>query len=197
MIHINLLPASQREIGPSSRREIAVAVGVLGLTFAVVAGLHIVQSRELAAAQAAVAELRQDLYRLRQEHAGLDALVQKKALLEQKLQVVAALTDPQRRTAPVGLLSDLSRTTPDELWLTEFTQDGTTATIRGNALDNQRIAEFAGSLLDSAYFQEVEIRETVRQPLQPDDARQVTRFHIEAAVSIFAADMQRETARDA
>ena len=110
MIHINLLPVSQRETGPSSRREIAVAATVLGLTFVVVAGLHIVQSRELAAAQAAVAELRQDLYRLRQEHAGLDALVQKKALLEQKLRVVAALTDPQRRTAPVGLLSDLSRT---------------------------------------------------------------------------------------
>lgn len=192
MIHINLLPAAQRETDPSSRKEIAVAAVVFGLTFMVAAGLHVVQSRELAVAQAEVAEIRQDLRRLRREHAGLDALVNQKALLEQKLHVVAALTDPQRRTAPVGLLTDLGRMTPDELWLTEFTQDGATATIRGNAVDNQSVAEFAGNLLGSAYFQNVEIRETVRQRLPSDDARQVTRFHVEAAVSTFAADTQRD-----
>jgi len=67
--------------------------------------------------------------------------------------VVRLLTSVERRSASVHILDDLSSSTPEYLWLTDFTELKGAAKINGRAVDNQTIASFARDLARSKYFQ--------------------------------------------
>jgi hypothetical protein len=96
------------------------------------------------------------------------------------------------------VLDDLSSSTPEFLWLTEYTENRGVAQIRGKAIDNQTIASFARNLSSSPYFRNVEIRETQQEAqtiaprTQPGknaakettaSSVMMTKFLIEAAVN--------------
>ncbi|MBI3302285.1 MAG: PilN domain-containing protein, partial [Deltaproteobacteria bacterium] len=91
--------------------------------------------------------------------------------LEDKIRVVRLLTSPERRAASVHILDDLSASTPEQLWLTEFAEAKGVAKISGKAVDNQTIAAFARNLSGSRYFQKVEIRETSQEAPPAVDPR--------------------------
>ncbi len=204
MIHINLLPAQEFEAASVWRKECVIAGVILCLAFAVIARLHVVQSRQLGTALAQVVNLEAEIKHIRKENKEVDTLIKKKELLEQRLKAVTSLTSPQRRSASVRILDDLSRSTPDLLWLTDFTEGKGTAKIQGAAVDNRTIATFARNLSNSLYFQQVEIRETVQEiqnspsPVPPlsgglggirksrrGEAGQVKKFLIEAVIPAY------------
>ena len=163
MIHINLLPVQEVEAAFVWRKEFAIAGIILCLALAAIARLHVVQSRQLGTALAQVVNLETEIEHTRKENKEVDNLIKKRDLLEQRLLAVTSLTSPQRRSASVRILDDLSRSTPDLLWLTDFAEGKGTAKIQGGAVDNQTIATFARNLSNSPYFQQVEIRETVQE----------------------------------
>jgi len=79
-------------------------------------------------------------------------------------------------------LDDLSVHTPEFAWLTEFAERAGSARLEGRAVDNQTVASFAHNLAQSAYFENIEIRETVREQV-PAGAPSLTRFVIESGVT--------------
>lgn len=96
------------------------------------------------------------------------------------------------------ILDDLSSSTPEFLWLTEYVENKSATQIRGKAIDNQTIASFAHNLSNSSYFHSVEIRETQQEAQQVSGrtnanknavketappAVMMTKFLIEAAVN--------------
>ena len=196
MIQINLLPVQEVEVASVWRKEIVIAGVILCLAFAAIARLHMVQSRQFDTALDQVVNLGAEIEHLRKENKAIDALIKKKDLLEQRLRAVTSLTSPQRRSASVRILDDLSRSTPDLLWLTDFAEGEGTAKIQGEAVDNQTIATFARNLSHSPYFQRVEIRETVQEIQNPnfkqrggksrrEEAGQVKKFLIEAVIPAY------------
>lgn len=198
MIHINLLPTRAVDQASSRRRELGLAGGVLATTLIAIAAAHSFQSTQFNEVSGSVERLEGQVAAIRKQHQDIEKLQRQKKELEEKIRVVSLLTSPQRRTASVHILDDLSSSTPEFLWLTEYAENKSVAQIRGKAIDNQTIASFAHNLSNSQYFRSVEIRETqqeaqtvtprnrlgkneVKEALAP--SVMMTKFLIEAAVN--------------
>lgn len=197
MIRINLLPASAVGGGVSHRKEFIAAGGLISLTLAAVLVLYMSQVTRLNAINTQLTRLEQQLVEIRKQNQSFEKLSQQKKDLQEKIQIVNLLTSPVRRSASVHILDDLSESTPQFLWLTEFMESKGAAKISGKAVDNQTIAAFARNLSNSLYFKKVEIRETVQEKPVQDSRRQVregkesppgtppipvTRFLVEASI---------------
>lgn len=163
MIRINLLPAQAIDQVSSRRKELGLVGSIFVLTFLSILIVQVLQSAQLTETTEKSDRLERELTKIRKENKDLEKLEQQRKELEEKIRVVNALTAPQRRTAPVHVLDDLSSSTPQFLWLTEYTENRGAAQIRGKAIDNQTIASFANNLASSPYFRNVEIRETQQE----------------------------------
>ncbi len=190
MIHINLLPVREVETVPGRGKEFVIAGVILCLAFSVIARLHGVQSRQIDTARAQVAGLEAEIKEFRKKTEEIQDLIRKQDLLVKRLRAITSLTSPQRRSASVRILDDLSQSTPDLLWLTHFSEAKGTAQIQGEAVDNQTIATFARNLSLSPYFERVEIRETVQtqRGRLREEAGQVKKFLIEALIPAYSQE---------
>lgn len=198
MIHINLLPVRLTQQASSRRKELGLAGGMLATTLLAVLATHIFQSSQLRDATEAADRLEGQVTALNKQNQDLEKMKRQRKDLEEKVHVVNLLTSPQRRRAPVRILDDLSASTPEFLWLTEYVENKTAVQLRGKAVDNQTIASFARNLSTSQLFRSVEIRETQQEPQvvagrnrsgKPDAKTastspiMMTKFLIEAAVN--------------
>jgi len=196
MIRINLISAREVEEASSRKTEfIFLGLGLIVL-LGVLAWTHLSAQNTLQEATAQVEKLENEVATIRKQNEEVERLEKQKRDTEKKLKVVRALTSAERRSASVHILDDLSSSTPEYLWLTDFTEVKGSAKINGKAVDNQTIASFARDLSRSKYFQKVEIRETAQE--DPSDPRTrslqsqqsganvsipVKRFQIEASVN--------------
>ena len=199
MIHINLLPTREVEEASSRRKEVAIAGGILILALTAVSAIHLFQLQNLRLAQAKADGLESQITQIRKQNKELNELIKKKDLLENKLKAVKSLTSPQRRSVSVRILDDLSLSTPELLWITNFTGINGVAKIQGESVDNQTIATFTHNLVNSLSFQNVEIRETVHEVQNSNSRRrgrerrkgeneptvQIKRFLIEATIPTY------------
>lgn len=164
MIRINLLPVRETAAEFGRRQELTVAIGILGLTVIVLAGLYWIQFRNVSASEAELANLRQELGALDAKAKGVGELEKKVADLKDKLKVIDTLN--KKKTGPVRVMESLSAAMPARLWLTQFREASGNATIDGLAVDNQTIAEFMKALANSVYFNNVELVETAQTELE-------------------------------
>lgn len=199
MIRINLLPIREVEQASSRRRETVVAGGLILLTCVGIAVAYLLQRSELSQVNAELRRVEKALEKIRGQNQELEKIEEKKKDIEEKVRLVRVLTSPQRRAASVHVLDDLSASTPESLWLTDFLETKGAAKISGRAVDNQTIAAFAHNLSNSVYFQNIEIRETVQELQAGNEPRRrgaragnatdtppmlpVTKFLIEARVN--------------
>jgi type IV pilus assembly protein PilN len=209
MIRINLLPVREVEQASSRRKEIALAGGLIVLTCIGVVIAYVLQRVQLHEVNAELQRVERALERIRLQNQELERIERQKKDIEDKVRLVRLLTSPQRRAALVHVLDDLSTSTPESLWLTDFLETKGAAKISGKAIDNQTIAAFAHNLSNSVYFQNVEIRETAQEVQTVNEPRRraaragavdtaalalpVTRFLIEARIN-YAPGLAEETA---
>ncbi len=194
MIHINLLPVQDVETAPVRRKEFVIAGVILCLALFAIARLHMIQSRQIGTARAQLMDIEAEMEEIRKKTRDIQELIRRQDRLVQRLQAITSLTSPQRRSASVRILDDLSQSTPDLLWLTHFSEAKGTAQIQGEAVDNQTIATFARNLSLSPYFEQVEIRETVQEQRGGlrEEAGQVKKFLIEALIPAYSQEGIRE-----
>jgi type IV pilus assembly protein PilN len=190
MIRINLLPTRERAAAASQRQELSLFVLVLVLVVGVclLAGLQ--QAREAAALDEEIQALErrvQDLAPIVKDVGDLD---QKRKDLDAKLKVIAELGN--KRVGPAEALKDLGRATPDRAWLTEFTEIGGAATLTGQAVDNQTIAQFLRDLEASDFFRDVDLVETTQAEVPGSEAR-LRKFIVKATVDYAASRSQAKT----
>jgi type IV pilus assembly protein PilN len=81
-----------------------------------------------------------------------------KAEIEQKLSVIQNLHEA--RSGPVRVLDELATHTPDRIWITKITLQGSKLAMEGMSLDNELVALFLTALEESPYFKDVELLET-------------------------------------
>jgi type IV pilus assembly protein PilN len=160
MIRINLLPVKQAAQAERQRQEITRAGLGFGLLLVLAIAVRLQQGRELAAAEERIGELETALRALDSQVRDVNDLDVKKKALDSKLKVIADLG--RKRVGPVGVMSDLAQATPDRVWLTDFSEAGGSATITGQAVDNQIVAEFLRNLSTSPYFTTVDLVETTQ-----------------------------------
>jgi type IV pilus assembly protein PilN len=158
MIRINLLPLkeAQRVIGRRQQLSVALLGFVLALLVMIIP--YMLQGHTLGRLDTDIEQLRAEIKKFDEQTREARDLDKKRKELEAKLKVIEDLN--QKRVGPVRILEDLSRATPEKLWLVDFTDMNGQATITGMALDNQTIAVFMRQLQTSKYFFEVDLVET-------------------------------------
>jgi type IV pilus assembly protein PilN len=86
-------------------------------------------------------------------------------------------------------MADLAGATPDRVWLTDFSETAGSATITGQAVDNQIVAEFLRNLSTSPYFTTVDLVETMQD--QVGDVK-LRKFIVKATINYAATDKRAE-----
>ena len=158
MIEINLLP--HREARRAADLRQTAGILVLGLVM-VCAGIAMVDrgiEADIAAAEATVRQLEADIARYKPEQEQVEKFKAKRSELEDKLDVIKGLD--RARSGPVRIMDELSKNTPDRLWLTSLATEGVQITVEGDSLDTGVVADFLRSLNASPYFKDVDLERT-------------------------------------
>ena len=175
MIRINLLPVAETARVAGRRQDIALgALAIGGLVLALV-GAHGWQKARIYGADRALRQVTQELQAIQGPYADVQRLEAQKAELREKLQVIAQLE--AKKVGPVRILSGLSESTPDKLWLTEFADMGGTLKLTGLGVDEQTVADFMRRLSTLSFFRTVDLDETSQVT---QDGAKVKKFVIRA-----------------
>jgi len=157
MIRINLLPLKEVRRALDRRRQVSVALLSLAVAALAMVVPFVLQGVEMGRLDREIDALNAEVAKLDQQAREVRELERKRADLRAKLKVITDLQS--RRVGPVRMLEDLSGSTPEKLWVVDFTDSGGQATITGMALDNQTIATFMRQLQNSKYFFDVDLVE--------------------------------------
>lgn len=188
MIRINLLPTKEKAEAASQRQELTLVAlaAVLLVGVCVLASLN--QIRRTNALEAEIGQLEQTIESLEDKVKDVADLDRKRKDLDSKLKVIAELSN--KRIGPAEVLKDLGASTPDRAWLTEFSELGGNATLTGQAVDNQTIAQFLRDLSTSEYFTQVDLVETTASEVGDATLR---KFILKASVNYAATRRTAET----
>lgn len=149
MIRINLLGVDRERAvkGPlfDSARQITLicslilvaAIGGIGWWYWSLTSQSAQLDVDLAAAQRTAAQLRTVL-------ADVQRFEERRAQLRERVALIEQLRSGQ--SVPVQLLDHVSRSLPDQLWLTMLEQDGPAVTIQGRSTTLIALSDFVGNL---------------------------------------------------
>ena len=155
MLQINLLPVREARRKADIRQQVMQLVLVLLVS---VGGIGIVHSRltdQIGQAEGRVVQMQNDIDQFKPQLKKVAAFKKRKKQLEKKIDVIDGLD--RARSGPVRVLAELADRTPDRLWLTDLSTEGTTITLKGQSLDNEVVALFLRGLGNSPYFDEVDL----------------------------------------
>ena len=158
MIQINLLPHREARRAADLRQTGGVLILGLVIVCGVIAMIDRGIKHDLTDAQARVRQLEADITRYKPEQEQVERFKTQRSELEDKLDVIKGLD--RARSGPVRIMDELSKNTPDRLWLTSLTTEGVQVTVEGDSLDTGVVADFLRSLNASPYFTEVDLERT-------------------------------------
>jgi type IV pilus assembly protein PilN len=161
MIKINLL-GDDTAVNYSARFMLAGYVASIVLTAVIFVVLQRSLAGELTELNQKVISAQAQLDSLKQKTKAVEDLDLKKKVLNSKLALVAKLK--RSKIGPVRMLDDLNSAVTARVWLRTVTEKDGEFTIRGRAMGDQDVAQFAQNLTASEYFSEVNLQE-VRQML--------------------------------
>lgn len=145
-IRINLLPHRElkRERCKKDFVNLTGLVAIAGAAAVLAGGFAI--NQQIAGQQARNAFIKAENAKLDAEIAEIKTLREEIAALKARQQAVENLQSD--RTAPVRLLDELVRLTPDGVYLRQLKQDDTRVGLSGHAQTNERVAELLRNLAE-------------------------------------------------
>jgi len=155
MIKINLLP-----VRAAKKKETAVQqLTIFGLTvfivLAVVLTMYIVKRAQISATKNDIAVANSTISELKKKLGKLEELKSLKEQVKKKLDVLTQLR--KNKSGPAHRLATLSESTPDQLWLTAYAENGSDIKMSGFAFTEDLIAAFMRSLEASSDYMNVEL----------------------------------------
>jgi len=187
MIRINLLAAAgraqKRSLLPVPQRGTFLGFVMLTVAILGVGAWWLELRRETSSLDTKIAKADTDLTRLKAAAKLVDRAIARKAELSEKVSLIDRLRAAQR--GPVSLLSTVSRSLTDGLWLMEIKQQGSAVQMEGRASSLTAVTDFVEHLQNSGIFDRpVEIMTTSMETL---DEYSVVRFAIKAQAAGTAA----------
>jgi type IV pilus assembly protein PilN len=165
MIRINLLPFRAARKRENIKRQLTFFGLSLLLTFVVIAYLFLQVGSTLGGLKKDKKTVEAELATYEKTIKEINRLEKQIKDLKQKLKVIRDLE--AGKTGPVRLLDEVALAVPkDRLWLDSFNEKGGTLTLRGNARDNDTVAEFMVNLERSSLIQSVDLKRTSLKTLQ-------------------------------
>jgi len=164
MIKINLVAEARAE---KAARAPLISMGAAGLNNYIILGLLILGiafvgiqywrlSSTLSGINAEIAENQVEYERLKPIIEEVEAFKKKNAELKHKIDVIEQLKANQY--GPVRIMDEVSKALPDLLWLTNLDLEGNSISLRGQALDENAVANLIANLAASPFFAEPTLR---------------------------------------
>jgi len=155
MIKINLLPvraAKKKETAVQQISLLCVSVVVVAVIGAIVYGIYF---GRVSATKTDITTANKNIEELKKKIGKLEALKALKDQVKKKLDVLAQLR--KNKSGPAQRLATLSDTTPQQLWLTSYVENGSDIKLSGIAYTEELIAAFMRSLESSADYANIEL----------------------------------------
>jgi type IV pilus assembly protein PilN len=133
-----------------------ILLGFLILAVAYVGIRYWSLNSTLAGINKELAENQREYERLKPIIAEVEAFKKKNAELKHKIEVIEKLKENQ--FGPVHVMDEVSKALPDLVWLDFMGLNGNVLTLRGQALNENAVANFISNLTASPYFAEPTLR---------------------------------------
>jgi len=155
MIKINLLPVRASKKKETAIQQLVIAgIAVVAIAL-IVTSLYIFKRFQVTTAKEDITSANNKITELKAKIGKLEELKTLKEQVRKKLDVLAQLR--KNKTGPAQRLATLSDLTPEQLWLTNYSESGQEIKISGVASNEDLIAQFMKSLEDSSDFMAVEL----------------------------------------
>lgn len=155
MIKINLLPVRASKKKETAIQQLVIAGIVIVFSAVVVTSLYVVKRVQVTAAKEDITTANNKINELKAKIGKLEELKTLKEQVKKKLDVLSQLR--KNKTGPAQRLSTLSDLTPNQLWLTSYSEASQIVKISGIAFTEDLIAQFMRSLEGSSDFVGVEL----------------------------------------
>jgi len=155
MIKINLLPVRAAKKKETDIQQITIFCVSLLLVAAVVMTMYFVKRMQITDTKNEITIANNKINELKTKIGKLEELKTLKEQVKKKLDVLAQLR--KNKTGPAHRLATLSDSTPDQLWLTGYSESGSDIKISGLAFTEDLIAAFMRSLEASSDYMGVEL----------------------------------------
>ena len=155
MIRINLLPVRASKKKETELQQIVIFCAVIVVAAAVVMTLYFVRLTQVANTKNDITAANSKINELKSRIGKLEELKMLKEQVKKKLDVLAQLR--KNKSGPAQRLATLSDMTPDQLWLTGYTETGENIRISGVAYTEELIAQFMRALEASIDYMAVEL----------------------------------------
>jgi type IV pilus assembly protein PilN len=183
MIRINLLPREERQV----RRSFALPkIGtimpalVLLLVAVLFTAFSVIQTLQVGRLRADIARAEEEAAKLQPQIQTINELTQKREELQHRLGVIATLD--KNRLWRVKLIDELSKCTPEHLWLTTYEETGVDkVAIEGVTFSNLLVAEFMSRLEASPLYSDVDLLVAEKGTI---DQRDVVKFKVTAKMTL-------------
>lgn len=164
MIKVNLLAEARAE---KVTRQPLISLGAANLNNYLILGLLVVGlaaagirywqlDSRLGAIRDEVAVNQKEYERLKPIIDEVEAFKKKNAELKRKIEVIEQLKRNQQ--GPVRIMDEVSKALPDLLWLNSMQVAGNTLTLRGQALNENAVANYISNLASSPFLFEPSLR---------------------------------------
>jgi len=155
MIKINLLPVRAAKKKETAVQQIAIFCFGILIVLAIIVTMYVVKRLQISDTKNDIATANSKINELKSKIGKLEELKTLKAQVKKKLDVLAQLRN--NKTGPAQRLATLSDITPDQLWLTAYSESGDSIKISGLAFTEDLIASFMRSLEASPDYTSVEL----------------------------------------
>ena len=157
MIRINLLPFRAARTKENVRRQISIVFLIIVMMLVSMAGISINLSMQESQAKEKVTACKLDLDTYTKKAKEVDAINKENEMLQKKIDII---NDLERvRKEPIVLLSALTDMIVEErMWLTNFEIKDKDVSIKGMALDEITVADFAKRLQSSPLYSEIVLK---------------------------------------
>jgi len=156
MIRINLLPVRAAQKKEQLHAQIVVLVISVVAALAVCVAMDMMVRDKVEMARQDLQSKQSELNRLKSVIGEVKGFEAKKKELTAKLDILDKLK--ANRIGPVRVLDELSRATPEKVWIESFSQNDVGAVeIRGVGLKQEDVADFMRNLEASRFYKNVEL----------------------------------------
>ena len=155
MIRINLLPHRASKKKETALQQIVIFCVVIVASAAIVMSLYFFTRVQVTKTKNDITVANAKINELKAKIGKLEELKTLKEQVKKKLDVLDQLR--KNKTGPAQRLATLSDTTPNQLWLTVYSEAGENIKISGVAYSEELIAQYMRALEASADFNNVEL----------------------------------------
>jgi type IV pilus assembly protein PilN len=160
MIKINLLPVRAAKKKETAVQQVTIFCVSIVAVLLIVGVAYGIKLGQISSAKNAISAANGKINELKSKIGKLEELKTLKEQVRKKLDVLAQLR--RNKTGPAQRLATLSDITPDQLWLTAYSESGDIIKVAGKAYTEDLIADFMRKIQASNDFTGVELIESLQ-----------------------------------